>query len=80
MAGLSGVHTCFTGRRVGEPPKGLRGFGTCLDRLGGRGCRLARRGSTSWPHPRQKYVETEPSEEQEYVEKQVVSHVVPLPE
>jgi hypothetical protein len=79
MAGLGGVLTRGTGRLVGEPLKGLRGVGTCLDRLGWRGRRQARRGSTLWPHPRQEHAEAEQSEEQECAEEQLVSHVVPLP-
>jgi hypothetical protein len=79
MARRGGVLTRVAGGRVGEASKRLGVFGTCLDRLGGRGRRLAWRGSSPEPHPIQEHAEAEQSEEQECVEKQVMSHVVPLP-
>jgi hypothetical protein len=69
--------TDVTERLCGEPRKGLWVCAAFCERLDRRGCQLARRASTSGPHPRQKHVEAEQSKEQECVEKQVVSHVVP---
>lgn len=79
MARLGCVLTRVAVRLVDEAGKGLRVTRALLDRLSGRGRRLARRGSTPSPCPIQEQAEAEQSEQQEYVEKQVVSHVVPLP-
>jgi hypothetical protein len=73
------VLTGLTAGFVREPRKGLWGLGTLCERQAGRGRRLAGRGSTPCPHPIQEPAEAKQSEEQEYVEKQVVSHVVPFP-
>jgi hypothetical protein len=79
MARLGCVLTHVVGGRVGEASKRLWVFGTCLDCLGGRGRHLAWRGSPPAPRPLQEQAEAKQSEEQECVEKQVMSHVVPLP-
>jgi hypothetical protein len=79
MARLGGLCTRVTRGSMGEASKRFWGFGTGLDRLGGRRCRLARRGSPPAPRSMQEQAEAEQSEEQECVEKQVMSHVVPLP-
>ena len=57
----------------------LGGCGRRLGSRGGCGLELAHRGSTLWPQPRQNHAQPESCEQQEGVEKQVVSHVVPLP-
>ena len=64
---------------MGEASKRLWVFETCLDRLGGRECRLARHGSSSEPRAMQEHAKAEQSKAQECLEKQVVSPVVPLP-
>jgi hypothetical protein len=71
--------TGVTAGLVCELREGLRGIGTLRGRDGERGRRLSRRESTSWPYLIQEPAAPEQSAELEYVEKQVVSHVVPFP-
>jgi hypothetical protein len=79
LVGLGDMLTCFTEWLVGESGKRLWGFSRRLGSLGGCGLELAHRGSTLWPQPRQNHAQPEYCEQQECVEKPVVSHVVPLP-
>jgi hypothetical protein len=69
MAGLGCVLTHVARRYMGEADKGLWVFGTGLDRLGGRGYRLAPRGSSPAPRSVQEHAKAEQAKEQECGEK-----------